>query len=104
MAEAPTEDPQNQPQRPLASQFSQLSLTIECGRINSSLSLLKPNPYVEVAGMMVVKKFQFYFAENKIFYTEIILITKVNLMNFFTSEKRTQNTNQLFKSKFQCTT
>jgi len=49
MAEAQTEDPQNQPQRPLASQFSQLSLTIECGRINTSLSLLKPNPYVEVA-------------------------------------------------------
>ena len=53
MAEAQTEDPQNQPQRPLASQFSQLSLTIECGRINTSLSLLKPNPYVEVAGMTI---------------------------------------------------
>merc|ERR1712223_1726781 len=48
MAEAQNEDSQT-PQRPLASQFSQLSLTIECGRINSSLSLLKPNPYVEEA-------------------------------------------------------
>lgn len=34
--------------RPLASQFSQLSLTIDCGRINASTGLLKPNPYVEV--------------------------------------------------------
>lgn len=40
-------DPDPSP-RPLASQFSQLSLTIECGRINSSTGLLKPNPYVEV--------------------------------------------------------
>ena len=35
-------------QRPLASQFSQLSLTIDVGRINSNVCLLKPNPYVEV--------------------------------------------------------
>ena len=32
----------------MASQFFQLSLTIECGRINASTGLLKPNPYVEV--------------------------------------------------------
>ena len=32
----------------LASQFFQLSLTIDCGRINASTGLLKPNPYVEV--------------------------------------------------------
>ena len=36
-------------ERPLASQFSQLSLTLECGRINQSGGLLKPNPYVEIA-------------------------------------------------------
>ena len=57
MAEAQNEDSQT-PQRPLASQFSQLSLTIECGRINSSLSLLKPNPYVEVTGIFLETHFK----------------------------------------------
>ena len=36
-------------ERPQASQFSQLSLTLECGRINQSGGLLKPNPYVEIS-------------------------------------------------------
>ena len=36
-------------ERPLASQFSQLSLTLDCGRINASGGLLKPNPYVEIS-------------------------------------------------------
>ena len=82
MAEAPTEDPQNQPQRPLASQFSQLSLTIECGRINSSLSLLKPNPYVEVAGIMV--DYKKYLLKKKImFYSSETVMRKVNLLYIF---------------------
>jgi hypothetical protein len=34
--------------RPLASQYSQLSLTVSCGRINAGGGLLKPNPYVEI--------------------------------------------------------
>ena len=41
-------EPEASPRPSLASQFFQLSLTIECGRINASTGLLKPNPYVEV--------------------------------------------------------
>jgi hypothetical protein len=41
-------DPEASTRPNLASQFFQLSLTIDCGRINASTGLLKPNPYVEV--------------------------------------------------------
>merc|ERR1719510_2082458 len=44
----PSASAETPPPRPLASQFSQLSLTLNCGRINASTGLLKPNPYVEV--------------------------------------------------------
>ena len=32
----------------VAPQFFQLSLTVECARLNGTFSLIKPNPYVEI--------------------------------------------------------